>query len=85
MTLHNYARAVRAGWLPEEPYRAAALRAWEGLREYSFTDDGTVLHTCRGTGPQRTLRDYLERPTPEDDPHGVAAVMFAAAGRLMLD
>jgi hypothetical protein len=38
-----------------------------------------------GTPPRRTIEEYLNRRTPVNDPHGVAAVIFACSGRLPLD
>jgi len=68
--------AARAGYLPAEPYVSAAERARAALLDY-VNADGVVLNGCISTGPQPTREDYRKRPCPDDDPHAVAALIFA--------
>ncbi len=82
---YYFARAVRQGYLDEKTFREPAIKAYEGLLKHSVAADGTVYRTCRGTGPQRTVEDYLVRETPLNDQHGIAAVIFACSGRVLLD
>ncbi len=79
------ARSIRQGYLDEATFRQPAVKSYEALLKRSIAADGTVFRTCRGTGPQPTVEDYLARETPRHDQHGVAAVVFACAGRLLLD
>lgn len=82
---YYFARAIRHGYLDEATFHEPAINAYEGLLKHSVAADGTVYRTCRGTGPQRTVEDYLVRETPVNDQHGIAAVIFACAGRLLID
>lgn len=82
---YYFARAIRQGYLDKATFREPAIKAYEGLLKNSIVTDGTVYRTCRGTGPQRTVEDCLVRETPRNDQHGIAAVIFACAGRLLLD
>lgn len=82
---YYFARSIRQGYLDQETFRKPAIKAYEGLLKHSVAADGTVFRTCRGTGPQGAVEDYLVRETPRNDQHGIAAVTFACAGRLLLD
>ena len=41
--------------------------------------DGKLVNVCAGTGKQKTLRDYLERPAinGRDDRGGAMGLLFA--------
>ena len=84
LIVYCFARAVRQGYLPARPYEDAARRGWTALTRDFLRADGTVAGACQGTPPQKTLDDYFKRETPVNDPHGVAAVIFACSGRLLL-
>lgn len=79
------ARAVVQGLLPAESYSAASRRAFAALGREFVTAEGEVHGICRGTGPQATLQDYLDREQVVDDLHGTAFVVMAAAGQIFLD
>jgi rhamnogalacturonyl hydrolase YesR len=83
---YNLARAVHEGFLPAEPYQSMAVRAFEGLRNY-VTDDGIVRQVCPGPGPLVSEADYLNKPglTEDGHGHGPFAVLFACAGRILLE
>lgn len=85
LCVHYFARAIRQGDLPEQPYRQAAVRAYEALLANSISADGKVYLTCMGTGPQRSLEDYLRRESPVNDQHGIATCLLACSGRMLLD
>jgi len=80
-----YAKGVRLGLLDLE-YRERARKGFEGLRRH-VRPNGTVLNTCRGTGPRiiKTLQDYYERPHPPNDPHGNGPVLLAASEMIRLE
>ena len=78
------ARAVHEGWLPEEPYAAAAQGAFVALRAY-VGPEGEVHGTCRGPGPLASLEGYLDTPPPDTDPHGPPALLWALAGEILLE
>lgn len=83
-TSYYFARAVRQGLLPEQPYRQVSAKAFEALAREKISADGMVYGTCMGTHPLATVEEYLRRSTPVNDPHGVAAVLLSAAGQLLL-
>jgi rhamnogalacturonyl hydrolase YesR len=80
-------RGVRRGWLAEEEYGPCVDRAWRAVLERTGAD-GELVDVCAGTGKQRTLRDYLNRPAinGRDDRGGAMGLIFAvellATGRL---
>jgi rhamnogalacturonyl hydrolase YesR len=76
---YNLARAWKIGALPEERYRAAAVRSFEAVAR-RVGEDGTVAGTCKGPGPLRSINGYYRTPGELDDPHGHFAVLFACAG-----
>ena len=71
-------RGVRHGWLSPDEYRPCVDRAWKAVAERT-SPDGRLVNVCTGTGKQKTLRDYLERPAinGRDDRGGAMGVMFA--------
>ena len=81
---YNLAKAFHEGLLTDAGYRIAALRAFEGLREY-ITDDGAVLGACEGPGLLRSVAKYWNTPAKPDDSHGPPALLFACAGRILLE
>jgi rhamnogalacturonyl hydrolase YesR len=85
MLSYYLARAVRQQFLPEEPYRAASMRALEGILKNKVSADGAVYGGSRSTLPQPRIEDYYTWETPLNDPHGVAAVILSVAGRWLLD
>ncbi|MBV7332328.1 glycoside hydrolase family 88 protein [Chloroflexi bacterium TSY] len=71
------ARGMRMGWL-DASYRDALMQAWRGVA-MRLDDDGGLVDTCTGTGPQQSLRDYLDRPAifGPDERGGALALWFA--------
>ena len=71
------ARAVDLGWLGES-YLPGLKRCWEAVSE-SIDDDGGLVDVCAGTGPQTSVREYLDRPAVSglDDRGGAMAMWFA--------
>ncbi|MEJ2050369.1 MAG: glycoside hydrolase family 88 protein, partial [Calditrichota bacterium] len=77
------ARGVRLGWLPDD-YRHLALQSWEALAS-RIDNDGVVHGICRGTGIGDNLEFYLSRPTYDNDPRGLGAVLVAATEISIMD
>ena len=75
MFAYGIARAVHRGWLPQSDM-AMARRAFAGVAK-NVTPDGKVRNTCAGTAIGTTLEFYINRPHPEDDPHGWGPVLLA--------
>ena len=71
------ARGVDLGWLGES-YLPGLKRCWEAVSE-SIDDDGGLVDVCAGTGPQMSVREYLDRPAVSglDDRGGAMAMWFA--------
>jgi unsaturated rhamnogalacturonyl hydrolase len=72
-------RGLSHGWLDENTYRPVAQRAWEAIK-LRVGPDGTLFDVCTGTGKQRSLREYLDRPAilGRDERGGAMALMVAA-------
>ena len=71
------ARGARLGSLPET-YRPELKWCWNAASE-SIDDDGGLVEVCAGTGPQTSIREYLDRPAVSglDDRGGAMAMWFA--------
>lgn len=79
------ARAVEQKLLPERPYRAAALNAFEAIARSKASADGTVYGGSETTPPMPSTVDYMNRKTPPDDAYAAAAVIYSAVGKLLLE
>lgn len=71
-------RGISRGWLSKDEYRPIADRAWEAIKERTGTD-GSLVNVCAGTGKQKTLQDYFDRPAinGRDDRGGAMGLLFA--------
>ncbi len=71
-------RGIHHGWLAKDNYRPCVERAWRAVKERTGAD-GKLVNVCTGTGKQRTLRDYFERPAinGRDDRGGAMGLLFA--------
>jgi len=75
MFAYGIARAVHRGWLPAADM-AIARHAFAGVAK-NVTAHGVVKNTCAGTSIGTTLDFYVNRPHPDDDPHGWGPVLLA--------
>jgi rhamnogalacturonyl hydrolase YesR len=75
MFAYGIARAVHRGWLPASDM-AMARRAFAGVA-HNVTPEGAVQNTCGGTNIGTTLDFYINRPRPDDDPHGRGPTLLA--------
>jgi rhamnogalacturonyl hydrolase YesR len=72
------ARGVRRGWLDRERYEPNVRRAWPAINA-RVADDGSLVDVCTGTGKQRSLRAYYDRPAILGrDARGGAMALLAA-------
>jgi unsaturated rhamnogalacturonyl hydrolase len=71
-------RGIRRGWLKAD-YQPCVEKAWRAVKERTGAD-GKLVNVCTGTGKQKTLRDYFERPAINglDDRGGAMGLLFAA-------
>jgi rhamnogalacturonyl hydrolase YesR len=78
MIAYAFSRGVRAGWLDREEYQLCVTRAWEATL-LRIPENGRLVDVCTGTGKQRTLKDYLNRPAllQRDDRGGAMALLLA--------
>jgi unsaturated rhamnogalacturonyl hydrolase len=72
------ALGVRMGLLPEDPYQAAYVKAWNALTGY-LDDGGKIREICVGTGQSQDISYYLDRPRMTGDLHGQAPLLWFAA------
>jgi rhamnogalacturonyl hydrolase YesR len=61
MTTFAMIRGIRHGWLDEKTYGPIVKRAWTAIKT-RVAPDATLVDVCTGTGKQRSLRDYYDRP-----------------------
>jgi len=77
MFAYGIARAVNRGWLPASDM-AIARHAFAGVAK-NVTPEGKVQNTCAGTNIGTTLEFYIDRPRPDDDPHGRGPTLLAGS------
>lgn len=71
-------RGIRRGWIAKSEYQPSVDLAWRAIKERT-SSDGKLVNVCAGTGKQKTLRDYFDRPAinGRDDRGGAMGLMFA--------
>ena len=71
-------RGISRGWLAQAEFQPAVERAWMAMKERTSAD-GMLVNVCTGTGKQKTLQDYFQRPAinGRDDRGGAMGMMFA--------
>jgi rhamnogalacturonyl hydrolase YesR len=69
------AKAVREGWVDQQ-YRFNAIKGWKAVAG-KIEADGTVHGICRGTEIGYDQQFYFNRPTVDQDPRGLGAVIAA--------
>jgi rhamnogalacturonyl hydrolase YesR len=78
MVMVAMARGVRMGWLEKERFASAIRWAWRAIL-VRIAADGSLIDVCTGTGKQKSLRDYFDRPAILGrDPRGGAMALLAA-------
>jgi len=82
MFAYGIARAVDRGWLPKSDM-VIARRAFAGVAK-NVGPEGKVHNTCAGTAIGTTLDFYINRPRPDDDPHGWGPVLLAGTELLLV-
>ncbi len=72
------ARGIRRGWLDKAEYQPCVDRAWQAIQERT-SPNGNLVNVCTGTGKQKTLQDYFDRPAinGRDDRGGAMGLMFS--------
>lgn len=83
MIAYALMRGVRVGRLDAATFGPPADRAWEALKR-RIAADGTLVDVCTGTGKQKSLRDYYDRPAilGRDDRGGAMALLVATERQL---
>jgi unsaturated rhamnogalacturonyl hydrolase len=71
-------RGISRGWLAKEEYQPCVDLAWRAIKERT-SPDGKLVNVCTGTGKQKTLQDYFDRPAinGRDDRGGAMGLLFA--------
>jgi unsaturated rhamnogalacturonyl hydrolase len=75
MFIIGLTRGVNNGWI-DHSYSEYAVKAWDALTK-KIEPDGIVHGICRGTGIGYDLEFYFNRPTFDNDPRGLGAVITA--------
>ncbi|MDX1947196.1 MAG: SMP-30/gluconolactonase/LRE family protein [Pirellulaceae bacterium] len=70
-------RGISRGWLEKAQFQPHVDRAWQAIRERTSAD-GKLVNVCTGTGKQKTLQDYFDRPAinGRDDRGGAMGLLF---------
>ncbi|MCZ6794860.1 MAG: glycoside hydrolase family 88 protein [Planctomycetota bacterium] len=78
MITYAMLRAVRSGWIERRDVEPAIRKAWEAIR-LRVAADGSLVDVCTGTGKQKNLQAYLDRPAilGPDDRGGAMALLAA--------
>jgi unsaturated rhamnogalacturonyl hydrolase len=77
MFVFALATGVKQGWLPEVPYKKAALDGWAALSNY-VDSQGRPLQVCMWMSQSSDVQYYLDRPRETGNTHAQAAVIWAA-------
>lgn len=75
-------RAVNRGWI-DRSNLATAWRAFYGIAR-QITSEGIIKGCCTGTDISLDLQYYVDRPHPDDEPHGPGPVLLAATELLQV-
>ena len=80
MITYALIRGVAEGWLDADTYAPTIDNAWHAIR-VRIGNDGELVDVCTGTGKQKSLRDYYDRPAilGRDDRGGAMALLVANA------
>jgi rhamnogalacturonyl hydrolase YesR len=71
-------RGLRNGWIKGTAFEVARDNAWRAVKRRT-AEDGVLLDVCTGTGKQKSLRDYYDRPAIFGrDPRGGAMSLLLA-------
>lgn len=76
--------AIKEGWLEEEIFKPAVLRATQAIRKY-VTGQGEVLSSCKGPGPLCTGDEYRHYKPAIDEAHGCQAVIYGMIAEMMMN
>jgi len=78
MITYAMARGIRENWLPRDEFQPIVDLAWGAILS-RVAEDGQLVDVCTGTGKQRSLRDYYDRPAILGrDPRGGAMALLVA-------
>jgi len=71
-------RGISRGWLTRADYQRCVEQAWRAIKERT-SSDGKLVNVCTGTGKQKTLQNYFDRPAinGRDDRGGAMGMLFA--------
>ncbi len=61
MITFSMIRGIRNGWLEPKTYTPLIETAWKAIRT-RIAADGTLVDVCAGTGKQKNLQAYFDRP-----------------------
>ena len=76
MITYSIIRGIRRGWLDRKRFGPVVDRAWPAIKS-RIAADATLVDVCTGTGKQKDLRAYLDRPAilGADDRGGAMALL----------
>ncbi|MFA5422527.1 MAG: YbhB/YbcL family Raf kinase inhibitor-like protein [Phycisphaerae bacterium] len=66
---------IKNGWLDKDEYQPAVQKSWDALLTY-LDDNGNLREICTGTGQNKDVQYYLDRPRVLGDLHGQAPMLW---------
>jgi unsaturated rhamnogalacturonyl hydrolase len=72
---------IKYGWLEGDEYRPAVQKAWDALCAH-LDKDANLTEICVGTGQNKDIEYYLNRPRVTGDLHGQAPMLWCVCGLL---
>ena len=83
MIAYYMALALKEGFLDGAQYLSAVRKAEKSLLS-CIKNDGTVTGACRGPGPLISTESYLRKSAPNDEDHGVQAIIYSQCIKLLI-
>ena len=77
MFTYAFITGVKLGWLDKDAYGQAARKGWLALVKH-LDDKAELTDICVGTGQNKDIQYYLDRPRKTGDFHGQAPVLWCA-------
>ncbi|MGC9341625.1 MAG: glycoside hydrolase family 88 protein, partial [Bacteroidales bacterium] len=84
MIAYYLAISVKEGWLAEDNFRPAILKATRSMKNY-VTEQGEVLNSSKGPGPLCSPEEYINYQPEIDEKHGFQGMVYGMMGEMVLE
>jgi unsaturated rhamnogalacturonyl hydrolase len=82
MIAYYLAISVQEGWLEEDQFKPAILRATNEMKNY-VTEKREVLNSSKGPGPLCSPEEYLNYQPEVDEKHGFQGMIYGMMGEIV--